>query len=141
MKYVVDTSVVAKWEIDEVDSDKARRLREDFRNGILELLAPDLLPSEVANAFLMAERRGRIPKGQYPKLLTNLLVDVPSLHETMPLLPRVAALTSAFQITVYDCLYVALAERENCELVTADTRLLNSLQKHFPFIVSLSSLP
>ena len=37
-------------------------------------------------------------------------------------------------------MYVALAERENCELVTADTRLYN-LQPYFPFVTSLASLP
>jgi predicted nucleic acid-binding protein len=39
------------------------------------------------------------------------------------------------------CLYVALAEREGCELVTAHTGLVNNLQAQFPFIVPLSGLP
>jgi predicted nucleic acid-binding protein len=34
----------------------------------------------------------------------------------------------------------ALAEREGCELVTADARLINSLQTSYPFIISLASL-
>jgi len=38
-------------------------------------------------------------------------------------------------------MYVALAERESCELVTADTRLINSLQPHFSFIKALASMP
>jgi predicted nucleic acid-binding protein len=45
------------------------------------------------------------------------------------------------RIGVYDCLYVALADREGCELVTADDRLVRNLQHRFPFIVSLASLP
>jgi predicted nucleic acid-binding protein len=36
---------------------------------------------------------------------------------------------------------VALAEREGCALVTADDKLVNNLQKHFPFMVPLASLP
>jgi predicted nucleic acid-binding protein len=43
--------------------------------------------------------------------------------------------------SVYDCLYVALAEREKCELVTADDKLIKNLTPQFPFIVPLSSLP
>ena len=35
----------------------------------------------------------------------------------------------------------ALAEREVCELVTADTRLLANLKPTFPFILDLVSLP
>jgi hypothetical protein len=35
----------------------------------------------------------------------------------------------------------ALAEREGCELVTADQKSINNLAPHFPFIVPLTSLP
>ncbi len=44
----------------------------------------------------------------------------------MPLLPRAVELSSQRRIGVYDCLYVALAEREGCELVTADDRLVRT---------------
>ena len=45
------------------------------------------------------------------------------------------------RIGVYDCLYVALAEQEKCELVTADTTLVRALQPTFSFIRTLSSFP
>lgn len=35
----------------------------------------------------------------------------------------------------------ALAEREPCQFVTADGKLIKNLQAQFPFIVSLASLP
>ena len=41
----------------------------------------------------------------------------------------------------YDCLYVALAERERCELVTANQKAINNLAPHFPFILPPASLP
>jgi predicted nucleic acid-binding protein len=63
------------------------------------------------------------------------------LHPNLPLLPRTYAVSSQARIGVYDCLYVALAERERCELVTADDKLIKNLQAQFPFIVPLSSLP
>ena len=44
------------------------------------------------------------------------------------------------RIGVYDCLYVALAEQEKCELVTADTTMINALQKDFPFIRALATM-
>ncbi len=40
-----------------------------------------------------------------------------------------------------DCLYVALAEREGCPLITADQKAVNNLAPHFPFIVALATLP
>jgi predicted nucleic acid-binding protein len=45
------------------------------------------------------------------------------------------------RIAIYDCLYVALAEQEKCELATADDRLVNNLQVQFPFIRHLSTFP
>lgn len=142
MKYVIDASTGFKWEVAEPLSDKAQRLREGFRNLIHELSAPDLFPSEAANAFLVAERRGRILPGQGLVFLADLFTTLPRLHPSFPdLLPRAYAIASATQASVYDCLYVALAEREGCELITADDKLVNRLQSQFPFIVPLASLP
>ena len=44
-------------------------------------------------------------------------------------------------LRIRDCLYVALAESEHCEFVTADDKLVKNLQLYFPFILSLGSLP
>jgi predicted nucleic acid-binding protein len=56
------------------------------------------------------------------------------------LVARAYAISSAFRQGVYDCVYVALAEREGCEFVTADTKLIANLGAQFPFIVELASL-
>ena len=142
MKHVVDASVAFKWVVNEPLADKARLLRDDFRNGINDLLAPDIFPAEIGNAILIAERRGIVPSGQGSTLLADVMTTVPQLHAVLPnLLPRAYAIAAQFQRTVYDCLYVALAEQEKCDMVTADDKLVNSLQHHFPFIRHLNTLP
>jgi predicted nucleic acid-binding protein len=50
MKCVLDASVVIKWVIVEPDSTKAIRLREHYRNGIHELIAPESFTIECAYA-------------------------------------------------------------------------------------------
>ena len=50
-------------------------------------------------------------------------------------------ISSQVRIGVYDCLYVALAEREGCELITADIRLIKSLPPTYAFIKPLDALP
>ena len=59
MKYVPNSSVAFNWVVPEVDSDKALRLRDGFRNDIHELLAPDIFPIELGHALTKAERRYR----------------------------------------------------------------------------------
>jgi predicted nucleic acid-binding protein len=142
MTYVVDCSVAFKWLVVEPLTDKARALRDDFLNGVHELLAIDIFPAEIGNALLVAERRGRIPPGTGARLLTDVLNIHPVIHASLPdLLPRSYAIAAQMRQTVYDCLYVALAEREGCQFVTADDRLVRNLQPQFPFVVGLASLP
>ncbi len=50
MNYVLDASVALKWVIQEKDSPKAISLREDYRNQINFLLAPDTFLAEIAHA-------------------------------------------------------------------------------------------
>jgi predicted nucleic acid-binding protein len=139
--FVIDASVGFKWGVTEQDSDKAVKLRLDYQQQVHTLLAPDLFPIEITNVLLVAERRGRVPKGKGKAILADILADCPQLHASHPLLGRAYEIASATQCTAYDCLYVALAEQEGCELISGDERLVRKLQGQFPFVISLASLP
>lgn len=73
--------------------------------------------------------------------LADIPASQPNPHPYIPLLWRAYAIASQARIGVYDCLYVAVAERVGCRLVTADDRLVRTLQPTFPFITSLSAPP
>jgi predicted nucleic acid-binding protein len=141
MKRVLDSSVGFKWVVPELHSDKALRLRDDYRNGGVELIAPDIFLVEIAHALTRAERQKRITSAQGALALADGISTQPQLFGFIALLPRAYQISSHRNVGVYDCLYVALAEREACDLVTSDDRMLRSLQPHFPFILSLASLP
>lgn len=141
MRYVIDSGIGVKFAIPEINSDKAIRLIEAGRQGTHELISADLFPVEVCNALMMAERRARIPVGSADLLFQDLLKVAPVLHQAIPLLPRALQVAQRFQRTVYVALFVALAEREGCEFVTADDRLVNALQATMPFVISLATLP
>jgi len=127
--------------IPEMDSDKALRLRDDFHNALVELLAPDFYPFEVANAITRAERQGRITQAEGAIALRDTLQHLPQLEHVLTLLPRAYALSSQTRSAVFDCLYLALAERERCQFITADDRVIKNLQTQCPFLVPLASLP
>ncbi len=141
MRYVLDSCVAIKWYLPEADSAKAIQLRTDFQAGVHELLAPDILLVECAHALTRAERQGIIAVGDAETHLIQFLsVGIPQ-HSYLPLLRKAVATSSAARVGVYDCLYVALAEREKCELVTADAKLIKTLGAQFPIIKLLSSIP
>jgi predicted nucleic acid-binding protein len=140
MKYVLDSSVGVKWVLPEADSAKALRVREEFTKAIHELLTPDVFTSEVAHALTRAERQGRITAGEALRLWTDVMTTPPRLEPSLPLAPRAIEISSTMRVGFYDCLYLALAEREGCELLTADVRLAG-LKPTFPFIRELSSMP
>jgi predicted nucleic acid-binding protein len=141
MKYVLDSNVALKWVLPEPDDAKAIRIRDEFRQGLHELLSPDVFPIEVAHALARAERRGDIKQGEGAQKMADVFTYMPDLYPYLPLLPRAFAIASQARIGVYDCLYVVLADQEGCELLTADDRLVRTLQPAFPFITPLASLP
>ncbi|NLY02165.1 MAG: type II toxin-antitoxin system VapC family toxin [Rhodopirellula sp.] len=140
MRYILDSSTAFKWVIPEHDSDIALRLRAEFQAAVHELLAPDIFPGEVAHALTRAERQARITPGEALDLWSNVMTTAPQLVPSLPLMHRAIAISSQTLVGVFDCLYVALAEREGCEFITADSRAVNGLQRQFPFVVALSSL-
>jgi predicted nucleic acid-binding protein len=141
MKYVLDSSVAFKWVVREADSDKADQFRAELFQGLHELHSPDIFPVEIAHALTRAERQFRVVVGQSRSLLADVLLSAPRFHASRPLLNRALDISSKMRIGVYDCLYVALAEQENCELLTGDDKLIKNLQRQFPFIRALASLP
>src|SRR5438067_1860643 len=141
MKYALDVSVALCWVVRRPLSPQALRLRADYRQAVHELIAPSVFPAEAASALTKSERQKLIPVGQARPLLDDILSTPPRLSPYEPLLRRATDISSRTRSGLYDCLYVALAERENCQLVTADDKLVRNLQPQFPFIVSLASLP
>jgi predicted nucleic acid-binding protein len=141
MRFILDSSVALKWVLPDQDSAKAIRLRDEFHAGLHELLAPDVLPIEVGHALTKAETRQVIATPHGWALWQAVMADCPALAGSISLMPRTYEISSRLRIGAYDCLYVALAEQEQCELLTADSRMANALQQQFAKIVLLSSLP
>jgi len=121
---VVDASVAVKWFVPEVHGIAAQRLIDPRH----QLFAPDLLWPEFGNILWKKQLRRQIS----PQAARRILIDFRSyrvgIFPSEPLV--VAALEIAQRIgrTVYDSLYLALAERLRCRVVTADEKLFNAVQ-------------
>ena len=123
MKYVLDASIAVKWVLPEPDSSKALSLRHDLQTQTHEFVAPDTFPVEVAHALTRAERRGTIRQQEAILKLADVLAAAPQFFAYLPILARAVQLSSQLRIGVYDCLYLSLAEDQQCNVVTADKRL------------------
>ena len=121
---VIDASVAAKWFLPETDTDAALRLRERHVNGELRLVAPELLVYEVANALRYHPRIGSERWADHIADLFALDVGFDPASETS----MREAVETAFRLglSVSDSTYVALAERLDVILYTADDALLRA---------------
>lgn len=109
-----------KWVVPEVLSDRADRLR----GGGDDLLAPDLLLVEVANALWKKTTASEISAAEADAAFALLRESGIDFRATAPLLPRAMDVARRLGHPVYDCVYLALADEEQASLVTADRRLL-----------------
>ena len=116
--FVVDASVAVKWVVAERDSEAAVRLAEH------DLLAPELLIVEAGNALWSKGRRGELSDVEAADRLEALLVMPVLLVPSPGLAARALDLALGIGLTVYDALYLALAQARGVPLVTADRRLL-----------------
>ncbi len=123
MMLVVDASVAIRWYVAGEHEDQAAGLA-----GYGKILtAPGLFVSEVANTVFHYVRLGEMSPGLAKTIWKNCigsldrLVDVAELHD------EAFGLCMDLRHPVYDCYYLALAQRENAVFVTADKRFLRKL--------------
>jgi predicted nucleic acid-binding protein len=122
---VVDASVVIKWHVDENHADAARRLLGD---GAPALHVPDLMFPEVGNILWKKTRRNDLTEEEARRIAHLVVVAPLDVHPSAPLLEAALEIAIRTGRTVYDSLYVAMAVRLDCRLVTADERLHNALK-------------
>jgi Predicted nucleic acid-binding protein, contains PIN domain len=135
VRLVLNASVAVKWLLaDEPLVPEARKLLQEFQEGVWEeLIVPEFCLREVANALWVAYRRGRITEeeariGWFSLLQLNLrILPDPPLSDVLDFALR-------FGVPVYDSIYIVLAQREGCPLLTADERLFQAVADSLPFV-------
>lgn len=123
MSVVVDASVALKWVLDEPGKEAADALLEE------ELIAPELWLLEAANALWRRARRGEISAEEAQERLAELFNAPVTTSAIENDLLAAAELANVLGHPVYDCLYLALAIRENTHVVTADSRFHTAVSR------------
>lgn len=117
MRFVVIDANVA-----EDGSQKAVALLD--ADGLL-FLAPDIFLPEVVNALLRQARRSQLAEDALGRALHDLDFSAPELVASARLMDRAVVIAKALGHPIYDCLYLALAERWDTALITADSEFVD----------------
>ena len=132
---VVDASVAGKWVLpsaDEPYSKHALELLDRYALKEIQILVPDLFWAEIGNVLWKAARTQRMTTEDarigLVKITNCNFPTVPSFS----LLSRAFDIATTFGRSFYDCLYVALAESSETDLITADEKLVNALALRCP---------
>lgn len=125
MTLIVDASVAVKWLLPEPGSSAATALREEDP----DLIAPSLIAAEIGSALWRAAQSGAIKRPEAIGAIDSVLLWFQALIPLEDI--RIRALTLAIDLRhpIYDCFYLALAERENAPLVTFDETMIAAARK------------
>ena len=119
---VVDASAALKWVLEEEGAEQAiALLNEDV------LHAPELMLLEVGNVLWSKVRRGILQRGDADRAYDAIAAVPVVLVPDGELSAAARSLAFALDVTVYDALYAALAQRMDCPLATADAKLARAI--------------
>lgn len=123
-RYVIDASVGIKWFIPEIYSESASHL---LHNEEVDLFVPDLFFAEFGNVLWKKERKREIPMAIANQILTEVTLfplEVFPAHKILNLSLEIAV---GLKRSVYDSLYLALAQVTQGRMVTADKKFYNAI--------------
>jgi len=128
--YVVDASVLVKWFLHEKegDRDRALALRDLHISRRSTLFIPQLALLEVLNAVRFSPKADEEDGEMALETLHDLHLETRPAE--LDLLRKANAIAWAYKITIYDALYVALAEQVGYPLITADEVMVKKLKGH-----------
>lgn len=122
---VLDASAVVELLL---DTAAGRRIATLIDDPALALHAPHLLDVEVCSVLRRYVREDMIDAGEAQAAIEDLVALDIHRHSHEPLLERAWALRE--NITVYDAMYVTLAEALDAALVTRDAKLARAVAKY-----------
>jgi predicted nucleic acid-binding protein len=128
-RLVLDASITLAWFFEEESTSYTEAVFDLVLSGA-EARAPAIWPLEVANAFLIGERRKRLTFTEVTAFLQRL-ADMPITIEQVRIdraFGQILSVARQEQLTEYDAAYLELASREALPLATLDQRLKRAAQ-------------
>lgn len=121
----VDASVAVKWFFQEDGSKDAIELRSDD----VDFISPDIVVAEIGNAAWKKWRRKQITAADAIFVMRRAPALFSTLVPILELAEQALGLSTSLDHPIYDCFYLALAQRENAMLATADEAMIAAARK------------
>ena len=125
MNLVVDASVAIKWFLPEVHWEYAARLQ-----GHSDLYAPDFMLLECSNILIKKVRREEVDREDADVIQQSLSHAPLGLYSWQDLLEAATVVAHETYRSVYDCIYLVLAQQLDGRMVTADKKFYLALENH-----------
>ncbi len=122
---IVDASVAVKWFFREIDTQRA----DDLRDRGFDFIAPELILAEIGNAAWKKRSRNEIDAASAVFVVRHAPPLFASLVPILDLAEAAMRLSATLLHPIYDCFYLALAERAHTPIVSADARLLAAAER------------
>jgi len=132
----IDASIALLWLMNDSLTPEARLLRRCFVEQEMRMLAPPLFRPEVTSTIRRWLFTGKV-NDEYARDALRRSLRLPVLISDAGEALQLRAFDIATALNrprAYDSQYLALAEFNQCELWTADRRLVNAARRTFPWV-------
>ena len=135
---VLDASIATKWFYEEAMSKEADALLVNIQEAQLKAVVPEFFYLEMANMFWSQHRKRNTSAIGVNELFDKLRKVELEVHRELELSQLALFYALQLGITVYDSLYLVLAESLNIPFLTADHGIMRASEKAgFKFVQSL----
>ena len=123
---VLDASIILKMIFEEQDTHLALQLRENHVTGKEKIAAPELIFYEIAN--VLATKTPLSIKSTSSALNEIFNLEIETFTLGMEEFLSSISFSHKYKISVYDASYMILADRLNCDFITADVILFKKIK-------------
>jgi predicted nucleic acid-binding protein len=130
-RFVLDASVALAWFLDHPTAQYADHVRQLLLRGN-RAVVPALWQLEIANGFIVAERRGVHTPSDTAESLRNLeavIAQAVEISQDNVSMRRALQTAREFRLTAYDAVYLETALQQDLPLATLDRQLVAAASK------------
>ena len=134
-RFVLDASVALKWALPSTNEplvSESLQLLRQYVKGEIDFLVPDIFWAEISNVLWKGSCQRRWSAATAESVVSEMKSRNFPTVSSLALAADALKIAFAYDRSVYDCIYIALAAQSKSQMITADERLANSVAAYLP---------